>query len=212
VTEEIPPGGTEVADPTWDPWRPEDVARLLAAVSVPWYVAAGWALDLFRGEQTREHGDLEIGVPAPDFGAVRDALAGYHFEVIGSGRSWSLASPALDVMHQTWVREPGAGVYRLDIFREPQRDGAWVCRRDETIRLPYEQIIRRTADGIPYLVPEIVLLFKAKHLAEPKNQADFAGTLPLLGDGAAEWLRRALRRVHPGHPWIGALGRAGDTA
>jgi hypothetical protein len=208
VAEEIPPVGTEVSDPTWDPWQPEEAAQRLAGVSAPWYVAGGWALDLFRGEQTREHGDLEIAVPAPDFRAVRDALAGYRFEVIGSGHSWPLDSPAFNVMHQTWVSEPGTGVYRLDIFREPQRAGAWVCRRDEVIRLPYEQIIRRTVDGIPYLVPEIVLLFKAKHSAEPKNRADFAGTLPLLDDPAVGWLRRALAQVHPGHPWLGALGRA----
>ena len=50
MTEEIPPDGTVVADPRWDPWRPEDVARRLARLSAPWYVAAGWALDLFRGE------------------------------------------------------------------------------------------------------------------------------------------------------------------
>ncbi len=42
--EEIPPGRTEVSDPPWDPWRPEDAVRLLAGVSVPWCVAAGWAL------------------------------------------------------------------------------------------------------------------------------------------------------------------------
>jgi hypothetical protein len=203
--EEIPPGGTEIREPPWDPWRPEDVARLLAAVRAPWYVAAGWALDLFRGVQTREHGDLEIAVPAPDFGAVRDALAGYDFEVIGSGRAWPLDSPAFEVMHQTWVSEPGSGVYRLDIFREPQRAGAWVCRRDETIRLPYERIIRRTSNGIPYLTPEIALLFKAKHAAEPKNQADFEGALPLLDPGAVALLRWALPRVHAGHTWIGAL-------
>jgi hypothetical protein len=209
--EEIPPGGVEIPDPRWDPWRPQEAARRLAGVTAPWCVAGGWALDLFRGEQTREHGDLEIAVPAPDFGAVRAALAGYRFEVVGSGRAWPLDSPAFDVMHQTWVSEPGTGVYRLDIFREPQRAGAWVCRRDETIRIPYEQIIRRTPDGIPYLVPEIVLLFKARHSAEPKNQADFAGTLPLLDDPAVGWLRQALARLHPGHPWLGALGQA-ETA
>lgn len=201
--EEIPAGGYEIPDPRWEPWRPEDVARLLAAVRVPWCVAAGWALDLFLGGQTREHGDLEIAVPAPDFGAVRDALAGYDVEVIGSGRAWPLDSPAFDVTYQTWVSE--AGVYRLDVFREPQRDGAWVCRRDETIRLTYEQVIRCTADGIPYLAPEIVLLFKAKHAAEPKNQADFAGALPLLDGAAAGWLEWALARVHPGHAWLSAL-------
>jgi hypothetical protein len=110
-------------------------------------------------------------------------------------------------MHQTWVSEPGTGVYRLDIFREPQRDGAWVCGRDETIRLPYGQIIRRTRDGIPYLVPQIALLFKAKHSAEPKNQRDFAETLPLLDDAEIGWLRQALARVHPGHAWISVMDR-----
>ena len=125
--------------------------------------------------------------------------------MVGAGRIWPLDSAAFDVMHQTWVSEPGSGVYRLDIFREPQRDGAWVCRRDESITLPYERIIRRTSSGIPYLIPEIVLLFKAKHAAEPKNQADFEGALLLLDPGAVAWLRRALLRVHPRHAWIRAL-------
>jgi hypothetical protein len=205
--DEIPPGGREVGDPPWDAWRPEEITRRLAGVTVPWCVAAGWALDLFRGEQTREHGDLEIAVPgtAAGFGAVRGALAGYTFEVVGSGRLWPLDSPAFDMMSQTWVSDPETGVYRLDIFREPQRDGAWVCRRDETISLPYEQVICRTAAGIPYLAPEIVLLFKAKHSDLRKNVADFAGARPLLTAQAAGWLRWAMERVHPGHPWIGAL-------
>jgi hypothetical protein len=34
---------------------------------MPWCVAAGWALDLFRGMQTREHGDIEIAIPAAGF-------------------------------------------------------------------------------------------------------------------------------------------------
>jgi hypothetical protein len=62
--------------------------------------------------------------------------------------------------------------------------------------------------GIPYLVPEIVLLFKAKHSAEAKNQADFDAMLPLLSDDARGWLGRALLRIHPGHAWIGAVAGA----
>jgi Aminoglycoside-2''-adenylyltransferase len=204
----IPPGGTEVTDPPWDPWRPADIARLLAGVTVPWYVAGGWAIDLFLGRQTREHGDLEIAVPAPEFAAIRAALADYEFDVVGSGQRWPLDSPAFRVMHQTWVREPGTGVYRADVFREPERDGSWVCRRDESIRLPYERLIRRTGDGIPYLVPEVGLLFKAKRASEPKNQADFGATAGLLSDDAVGWLSWALRRVHPGHAWIGVVDRA----
>lgn len=135
---------------------------------------------------------------------IRAALADFEVEVVGSGRRWPLDSAAFDVMMQTWVREPGHGVYRLDIFREPHDGDTWICRRDESIRLPYDQIIVTSPAGIPYLVPEIVLLFKAKH-DRPKDQADFSGVLPLLNPARRAWLATALARVHPGHPWISEL-------
>ena len=205
MADEIPAGGVEVGeDPPWDAWHPLDVAARLAGVDVPWCVAAGWALDLFRGEMTREHEDLEIAVPAGRFGLVRAALADFEFEVVGSGRSWPLDSDAFDVMFQTWVRERGGGVYRLDIFREPHDGDTWICRRDQSIRLPYDQIIMTSPQGVPYLMPEIVLLFKAKH-DRPKDQADFTGVLPMLSPARQAWLAAALARVHPGHPWIGEL-------
>lgn len=93
---------------------------------------------------------------------------------------------------------------RLDIFREPHDGDLWVCRRDESLRLPYSEIIRRTDDGIPYQVPEWALLFKAKHL-RPKDQADFDATLPHLTAHQRDTLRRLLTRIHPGHPWIAAV-------
>ena len=34
------------------------------AVCAPWYVAAGWALEMFAGDPAREHDDLEIALPA----------------------------------------------------------------------------------------------------------------------------------------------------
>ena len=45
--EEIPPGGPEVSDPRRDSWQPADVARRLAGVTVPWYVA-GWLQQALR--------------------------------------------------------------------------------------------------------------------------------------------------------------------
>jgi hypothetical protein len=193
-----------LGDPIWDAWRPEEIARRLAGLAIPWYVAGGWAMDLFRGKQTREHEDLEIGVPAGSFGAVRSALAGCEFHVVGDGRRWSVDSPAFRQRHQTWVREPATGVYRLDVFREPHDGDIWICRRDDSIRLPYAQIIGFTSAGIPYLAPEVALLFKTKE-TRPKDEADFAGVLPLLTPAKRVWLRQSLLRVHPEHPWIAAL-------
>jgi hypothetical protein len=70
--------------------------------------------------------------------------------------------------------------------------------------MPYEELIRFTAGGIPYARPEVTLLFKAKH-TRPKDEADFKAVLPRLGEAERRWLADALALVHPGHHWLAEL-------
>jgi hypothetical protein len=193
----------------WDAWHPEQVASQLAGVRAPWCVAAGWAIELFLGEQRREHEDIEIAVPRNQFSEIAAALAGFELfipagDLTDPGLVWPFdhALQALDGHHQTWVREPATGRWLLDVFREPSDGDTWICRRDERIRLPYRDVIERTDDGIPYARPEIVLLFKAKHADRPKDEADFAAVLPRLERDRRAWLAQALALVHPGHAWL----------
>ena len=202
-------GEVMAPDPPWAPWTPWEVAERLAGIATRWYVVAGWALDLFRGATTREHEDIEIGVPAAGFAEVRRALAALECDVVGSGddgvgRRWPLGSAAFDQHFQTWFREPDSGVYRLDVFRDPHDADTWLCRRDPSIRRPYGDVVRATDAGVPYLSPEVVLLFKAKHRRD-KDEADFDGTLPMLSDAERGWLRAGLETIHPGHPWLARL-------
>lgn len=210
MTGSLPPGGVVLDDDElsarWaDAWRPEQVAERLAGVGAPWCVAAGWALDLFRGGPSRVHGDLEIAVPAAGFQEIRDRFPKYVCDAVGSGRVWPAAeAEALAATHQTWLRDPATGRFLFDVFREPHEDRTWICRRDDTLRLPYNEIIERTADGIPYLVPELVLLFKAK-ACRSKDQTDFDRVLPLLSGVRRNALKGWLERVHPGHAWLAKL-------
>ncbi|MCM2387538.1 nucleotidyltransferase domain-containing protein [Streptomyces albipurpureus] len=213
MSEQLPSGGVELSPDEiealharWSScWTPVEVARQLAGISTPWYVAAGWALDLFRGRQTRAHGDIEIAIPAAGFPEVRNRFPGYVFDAAGSGRIWENARPeVLAAVHQTWLRDPATDNYLLDVFREPHDGDTWICRRDEKVRLPYSDIIHRTRDGIPYLAPELVLLFKAKH-ARRKDQADFDATVPYMSPAQRVTLAELLARVHPGHPWLSDL-------
>ncbi len=36
----------------WQSWQPNEVAQLFSALAIPWWIAGGWAVDLFLGEQT----------------------------------------------------------------------------------------------------------------------------------------------------------------
>ncbi|WP_328767292.1 hypothetical protein [Streptomyces sp. NBC_00286] len=130
---ELPPDEIEALHARWSScWTSSEVAQQLAGIGTPWYVAAGWALGLFRGRQTRAHGGIEIAIPAASFPEVRYRFPGYVFDTARSGRLWEDATPeALAAVHQTWLRDPATGNYLLDVFRKPH-DGVvsadWSCR------------------------------------------------------------------------------------
>lgn len=201
----LPPRGEPMEEFAWEAWSPAEVAERLAGLDVPWAFAAGWAIDLCRGGATREHEDTEIAIPRGAFDPVRERLAPYEFDVVGSARRWPVSDArALAGTHQTWLRRPSSSAYVLDVFREPHEGDTWICRRDPELRRPYSEVIRKDPAGLPYLAPEIVLLFKAR-LMRAKDEHDFTGVLPLLDEGARGWLAGALRRTHPGHAWIERL-------
>ena len=189
----------------WGPWSPWETARRFTGVDAPWGVAAGWALELYVGEAWREHEDLEVAVPASRFDELCAALGELELWVpVGGGRLRPLASVPGPASQQTWGLDPAARAWRIDVLREPSAGGTWICRRDETIRMPFTRLVERTADEIPFVRPEVVLLFKAKHARE-KDEEDFDVVLPRLDRERRSWLRDALHRVHPGHPWLARL-------
>ena len=179
---------------------------------MPWRVSAGWAIDLFLGRERREHDDLELAVPADRFDEVAAALGELEFHVVARGIAAPVAEARdlMETIHQTWGLDRPSNRWRVDVFREPFDDDGWVARRDESIRLPYSELIEHTADGIPYERPEVVLLFKAKH-SRAKDEGDLAAALPRLSTERRALLAGWIEQVHPGHFWLDD-GRAGGIA
>jgi hypothetical protein len=80
----------------------------------------------------------------------------------------------------------------------------WLFRRLPTIGRSEATLGDTTPEGIPYLAPEIQLLYKAKGL-RLQDEADFIQTLPVLHRERRNWLRDSLTQVHPHHPWLDQL-------
>ena len=151
------------------------------------------------GGEPREHEDLELAIARSSFPVVRAALPELEWYGVGDG----FVTPIDDAsgeLHQTWGLDRSAGCWRLDVFREPSEgDPGWPPRSGPPSAVA--EAIERTRDGsLPRA--ELVLLFKAKHAAREKDQADLARALPLLEPARRQWLGDALRLVHPGHEWI----------
>ena len=190
----------------WEPWSPAELFRRLSNVSQPWCVVGGWALDLWHGNKTREHEDLEFTVLREDLGIFRRELNDMEFYTVNDGVLERLAAdrePATEIF-QIWCFDRAALRWRVDMMIEPGTDESWVYKREPQISRPRTEMVARTADGIPYLNPAAVLLFKAKY-RRPKDEEDFAYAVPKLPAAERRWLRDCLERLHPEHEWAKAL-------
>lgn len=83
-------------------------------------------------------------------------------------------------------------------------DDDWSFRRDTNIRRPFERAVCCNADGIPYLAPEIQLLYKSNSI-RPKDQIDFDAVVGFLDKDARAWLRNSLAMMNPNHVWLSRL-------
>ena len=186
--------------------HPSDCAGLLSALTVPWWVAGGWALDLFAGAQTRPHGDLDIGILRRDIRTVLELFSPWEVYEAQNGVLTRLSIEGVPHgVNSLWCRPLGATMWTLELLLDESAADVWVFRRQPLIQRPLGSVIRHTSEGLPYLAPEIQLLYKARDLRE-RDQADFECIAPRLDADARLWLRDTLAQTSPGHVWIQALG------
>jgi hypothetical protein len=77
----------------------------------------------------------------------------------------------------------------------------WVFRRDRRVRRSLAALTCRSVEGLPYVAPEVQLLFKARATPRPKDEHDFAIAHGLLCEEGHAWLDAALALYSPEHPW-----------
>jgi hypothetical protein len=190
----------------WRAETPHAARDLMAMTAAPWWIAGGWAIDLFLGTQTRPHKDLDIGVRRVDAARILRALPEWEFFEAKDGSLSPLVSgsePRASV-NSLWGRRTGQPEWGLELMLDDSAGGDWVFRRDSSIRRPLADILGTTAEGTRYLLPEIQLLYKARQL-RPEDRADFTQAAPRLQRSAAVWLRDCIARLYPRHEWLAAL-------
>jgi len=195
-------------DRPWKPISPQETAALLEGGPFLWWVAGGWAIDLFLGKQTRDHADIDISVSRNDALRVQGYLTGWQFFAVnppGSLRPWKTGEVLEPPVHDIWCsRDPGC--WELQLMLHEERSGKWIYRRNPEIHLPLHEAYRTGADGLRYLRPELQLLFKAK-ASRPKDHEDFARVWPMLDETQRSMLQDLIRREFPdGHPWLTPQG------
>lgn len=86
----------------------------------------------------------------------------------------------------------------------PDTEGKWTNKFVTGHVDEVENVTWVADDGIRYLLPEIVLAYKAR-LRREKDDPDFEAALPVLTVDGKAWMRGALEELAPDHHWLERL-------
>ncbi|GAB3440110.1 nucleotidyltransferase domain-containing protein [Actinophytocola sediminis] len=192
---------------SWEPASLGEVVALFSGLSVPWWVAGGHAIELAVGHPIREHGDIDVLLLRRDQLAAQQALAGWEWwaaDPPGVLRPWRPEETLTPQVHDVWCRPNSRQPWRIQLMLDESHGTDWVSHRDARVRRPITALGRTSADGTPYLTPEIQLFYKAKE-PRPKDEMDFTTALPHLTVTQRAWLHRAITDTYGQHPWLPAL-------
>jgi hypothetical protein len=185
---------------------PLKAAEILSGFTPDWFVAGGWAIDLFVGKETRPHADIEIAIWRRDQAALYDYLSGgsWILKKAAGGKlsAWPqgefLELPIHEIHCFNELAEPG----RIEVLLNESNKDEWLYRRNTNIRRPLDKCYLVSKTGIKYLAPEIVLLYKSKN-PKDKDERDFRAVVKLLAPEQRRWLKTAISAGgDPEHRWL----------
>ncbi|MGW4327059.1 nucleotidyltransferase domain-containing protein [Nocardia sp. NPDC004573] len=191
----------------WGAWAlvtPVDVAEILGDIDAPWWIAGGWAIDAWTGTR-REHSDVDASMFRSHLPVLRAAARGrLHIWAAGSDGIRPVDDRLPDLPASAdgvWLRADARSPWLIDILLNPDRHGQWVNRRDPTMVAPLDEVTWIAGDGIRYLKPEFVLIFKAKQ-GRPKDRVDLERTWPELNAAQRAAVRNYVSGHYPEHEWL----------
>lgn len=182
------------------------LSRLLNDFTQPWFIAGGWAIDLFIGDVTRVHEDMEIGIFRKDQSSLRQYLFDWEFTKIVDKviEPWNEDEWLELPIHEIHAYSQNTELSELEILLNESSLFEWRFRRNLDIVRPLSVIGLNSDIGVPFLAPEIVLLYKAKN-PRSKDEDDFNHVCGLLNEERRVWLKQAIAACHPGHYWLAKL-------
>ena len=171
-----------------------------------WFIAGGWAVDLFLGKETRKHDDIEIAILRKDQTALQNYLRDWNLKKVVSGEpdDWRKGEFLQLPVHEIHCFNENDELKRLEVLLNEANDQEWIFRRDQRITKPLSTLHLTTDSGINFLCPEAVLLYKSKNPRE-KDEQDFLTAVKCLDSEAKRWLKNALSVCYSNHHWLKSL-------
>ncbi len=208
-----------------------EAVELLDGQGFEYAICGGMAIDLFLGYESRRHGDLDILAFWNDRISIILYMqsVGYQvYEMLGGGLAHQITdinnqkykknnifctSPDCELVGITPTNEQD--IYIIDFFPIGQtklnfiellfnhKDENYILyARNKEIKREIDKAIL-VKDGISFLSPELLLLYKSTDTEREGYQHDFELAISKMDHEQKEWFNKALKYMNPnGHKWL----------
>jgi len=156
----------------WSPLQIEALKDELAGFS-DWTLCGGHSVARITGEDTRSHGDIDVGVFRSQLSDCLNALGRDRVQLCQGGKhhAWD-GGPIPDEVHDIWITDREQRYWVMQVMVYDDEGEEVIYRRDRRIRWA-KRFHSIEIDGIKVLNPLITVLFKAnKPTMEEKEVHD----------------------------------------
>ncbi|HBN84663.1 MAG TPA: hypothetical protein DDZ89_12540 [Clostridiales bacterium] len=194
----------------------------------------GYAIELFLDRKIRKHSDIDVSAFWQDRDKIilyMQSLGWQVYEMCGGGithhvtdvnfqikskRNIFCFKDGCSLVKLTPCDQAGmvhidfdhSGQTQLDFIEflfNKQFDDSFLYARNENITLPLTKAILKRNE-IPYLAPELVLLYKSTDIQREGYQLDYNSATAAMSNEQKSWLQQALKTMNPkGHMWLEAI-------
>jgi hypothetical protein len=171
-----------------------EVGALFSDAEFPWWIAGGYAIEFAVGHSFRPHADIDVLLLRKDQLLAQEILQGWDCwaaDPPGTLRPWKQGEVLAPHVSDVWCREDPEAPWRLQLMLDDGDESHWRSRRNRLVTRLIDEVGSRSAEGLPFLAPEIQLFYKAK-APRPKDWLDFTKVLPRLFNAQMGWLRDAI--------------------
>ena len=202
----------------------------MLSIGLDYALCGGHAIDLFLGRKTRPHKDLDVVVYWEDRDTLVQYMLNQGWDIYepcgaenlhkindvsdqkrNRSNIWCVKSSN---QHYTFTEHEN-DMYAVDFDNSEQMeldyieflfntrtDRYFLYARNHDIKLAYSKAILKVKD-IPYLAPEIVLLYKSTAADDTDYQLDFNNASKEMNVKQLTWLKKSLFVMFPqGHKWL----------
>ncbi|MGL5380091.1 nucleotidyltransferase domain-containing protein [Clostridium sp.] len=220
-----------------------EVRKLMENMVDEWAICGGDAIDLVVGKNTRLHKDIDIAVFwndreqlidnflnngwrifEPDNGLLREILSSQDdlctednlWCIKVNSNSYEIKNVYDNFYKITTERKHQDIMDFIELLFNKKEEDLFIYKRNPNINL--SNAIHYTKEKIPYLAPEMVLLYKSIYVKFTESvenndiemvanyRHDFDVAIKYLSENQRNWLRNALNISFPnGHEWLDKL-------